>query len=260
MHALKRDWGTMHVSRKGGTGPALVFINSLGTDLRMWDEVCGHLPQSWVTLRMDKRGHGLSDTAPVGYGIPELAEDVIAAMEDAGIARAILVGCSIGGLIAQHVALMAPSKVQGLVLSNTASMLGAAEGWHARIDGVRANGMAAMAEGILPRWFGPKMLANPNAPLWRTLLARTDQDGYIATCAAIAGTDITDRLGEITQPALVFGGKHDLATPPEVVEALARNLPRADLVMFEETGHLPAIEAPEAFTEALVKFVERIAA
>lgn len=259
MHALTRDWGTMHISHKAGDDISLVFINSLGTDLRMWDSVCSRLPPHWGTLRMDKRGHGLSDTAPQGYGIPELAEDVIAAMDDAGFDIAVLVGCSIGGLIAQHIALMAPEKVQGLVLSNTASMLGAAEGWHARIDGLRENGMAAMAKGILPRWFGPKMLANPNAALWRTLLARTDQDGYIATCAAIAGTDITDRLGEITQPALVFGGKHDLATPPEIVEALARNLPRADLVMFEETGHLPAIEAPEVFTEALTKFVERIA-
>ncbi|WP_226549336.1 3-oxoadipate enol-lactonase [Celeribacter naphthalenivorans] len=260
MHALTRDWGTMHVRHKGGTGPALVFINSLGTDLRMWDAVCTQLPQDWATLRMDKRGHGLSETAPEGYGIPELAEDVIAAMDDAGLETAILVGCSIGGLIAQHVALMAPERVTGLVLSNTAPMLGAAEGWLTRIEAIRENGMAAMAEGILPRWFGPEMLANPNAPLWRTLLARTDQDGYLATCAAIAGTDITDRLSEITQPALVFGGKHDLATPPEVVEALARALPRADLVMFEETGHLPAIEAPEGFTEALTKFVERIAA
>ncbi|SFK05425.1 3-oxoadipate enol-lactonase [Celeribacter neptunius] len=260
MHALKRDWGTMHLHHKGGTGPALVFINSLGTDLRMWDEVCGHLPPSWVTLRMDKRGHGLSETAPEGYGIPELAEDVIAAMDEAGPANAILIGCSIGGLIAQHVALMAPERVTGLVLSNTAPKLGPADGWHARIAAIRETGMAAMAGGVLPRWFGPKMLANPNAALWRTLLARTDQEGYIATCAAIAGTDISDRLPEITQPALVLAGKHDLATPPEVVEALARALPRADLVMFEDTGHLPAIEAPEAFTEAVMKFVERIAA
>nr|WP_321510906.1 3-oxoadipate enol-lactonase [uncultured Celeribacter sp.] len=259
MHALTRDWGTMHVHHRPGSGPALVFINSLGTDLRMWDAVVTRLPESWTALRMDKRGHGLSETAAEGYGIPELAEDVIAAMNDAGLERAFLVGCSIGGLIAQHIALMAPARVMGLVLSNTAPMLGAAEGWRTRIDAIRESGMAAMSEGILPRWFGPAMLANANAPLWRTLLARTDQDGYIATCAAIAGTDITDRLSEITQPVLVFGGKHDLATPPEVVEALARALPRADLVMFEETGHLPAIEAPEAFTEALMKFVERIA-
>ena len=260
MQAITRDWGIMHVDHRAGSGVPLVFVNSLGTDLRMWDAVIAALPEDRACLRMDKRGHGLSETAPQGYGIPDLAEDVLAAMTGTGIDRAIIVGCSIGGLIAQHVALMAPERVAGLVLSNTASMLGAAEGWHTRIQAVRENGMAAMAEGIMPRWFGPKMLADRTAPLWRTLLARTDQEGYIATCAAIAGTDITERLGEITQSALVLGGKHDLATPPDMVEALARVLPRADLVMFEDTRHLPAIEAPEAFTRALMTFVERISA
>ncbi len=260
MHAFTRPWGTQHLSQTEGEGTALVFLNSLGTDLRMWDAVCTRLPQGWTTLRMDKRGHGLSETAPEGYGIPDLAEDVLAAMDHAGIERAVIVGCSIGGLIAQHIALMTPERVIGLVLSNTAPQLGPAEGWLSRIEAIRTKGMAAMAEGVLPRWFGPDFLTHPDAALWRTMLARTDQDGYIATCAAIAGTDITARLSEITQPALVIAGKHDLATPPTVVEALARALPRADFMMFETTGHLPAIETPDAFTQALVRFVERITA
>ncbi len=258
MHALKRDWGMMHLNLIRGSDTALVFINSLGTDLRMWDAVVSRLPKGWSSLRMDKRGHGLSETAPQGYGIPDLAEDVIAAMDHEGIERAVFVGCSVGGLIALHIALLVPERVIGLALSNTASMLGASEGWHTRIEGVHTTGMGAMAETILPRWFGPAMLERPEAVLWRTMLARTDRAGYIATCAAIAGTDITDHLGEVEQPTLVFGGRHDLATPPEVVERLARNLPHADLVMFETTGHLPAIEAPEAFTKALVRFVDNI--
>lgn len=258
MQALIRAWGKMHLDFTGGEGTALVFANSLGTDLRMWDAVLLRLPGEWACLRMDKRGHGLSEAAPRGYGIPDLAEDVIAAMDHAGIERAVIVGCSIGGLIAQHAALMTPGRVIGLVLSNTAPMLGAAEGWLTRIEGVRANGMAAMADAILPRWFGPAMLSRPEAALWRSMLARSDAEGYIAACAAIAGTDITDRLGEIAQPALVIGGRHDLATPPEVVTNLAGALPRADLLMFETTGHLPAVEAPEAFAEALLTFVERM--
>lgn len=258
MQALTRNWGTMHTEYRAGTGLPVVFVNSLGTDLRMWEAVIAALPRDWACLRMDKRGHGLSDTAAPGYGIPDLAEDVLAAMDHAGIARAVIVGCSVGGLIAQHIALMAPQRVIGLGLSNTAPMLGPADGWHTRIDGIRQNGMVAMARDVLPRWFGPQMLAHPNAALWRTLLARTDTDGYIATCQAIAGTDISARLPEITQPARVFGGQHDLATPPRVVTALADALPNADLVMFEEAGHLPAIEAPQGFADALMTFVERI--
>jgi 3-oxoadipate enol-lactonase len=258
MQALKRDWGTTHLRATDGEGVALVFINSLGTDLRMWDDVVALLPAGWSNLRMDKRGHGLSSTAPQGYGIPELAEDVLAAMDHIGLAQAVIVGCSIGGLIAQHIALMAPDRVIGLVLSNTAPMLGNADSWLSRIEGVRANGMAAMADGILQRWFGPDMLATLETDLWRALLTRTDTEGYIATCAAIAGTDITDRLGEITQPALVIGGYHDQATPPDVVEKLAAALPRSDFVMFDRTGHLPAVEQPKEFAHTLMNFVERI--
>jgi len=262
MHAQIFDWGAMHVAKRDSDrpdvgGPDLVFINSLGTDLRMWDAVLARLPSSWSALRMDKRGHGLSSTAPEGYGIPELAQDVIDAMDAAQLGQVVLVGCSIGGLIAQHIALMVPDRVQALVLSSTASKLGPAEGWLDRIDAIKGNGMAPMAEGILPRWFGPDMLENPDAALWRTLLGRTDQEGYVATCRAIAGTDVTDRLPEITQPSLVIAGEHDLATPPAVVEALARALPRANFVMFP-TGHLPAIETPDAFSQALIRFVERI--
>lgn len=262
MQAFELDWGTMHVnlSKTDSDVQYLVFINSLGTDLRMWDKVCSQLPADWSTLRMDKRGHGLSDTAPDGYGIPDLAQDVIAAMDHAEIERAVFIGCSIGGLIAQHVALVVPERVTGLVLSNTAPMLGAPAGWWSRIEAIKERGMAAIAEGILPRWFGPEFLAKPEAKLWRTLLTRTEQAGYIATCTAIAGTDITTRLSEITAPALVFAGKHDLATPPDVVEALARALPRADLVMIEAAGHLPAIETPYIFAEALIRFVKRITA
>lgn len=257
MQALTRDWGAMHVRLTEGDGAPIVFLNSLGTDLRMWDAVIARLPACGPALRMDKRGHGLSATAPRGYGIPDLAQDVLAAMDHSGLSRATLVGCSIGGLIAQHVALMAPERIGGLVLSNTAPKLGTAEVWRARIEGVRARGMAGMADEILPRWFGPDTLAAPEAALWRTMLARTDADGYVATCEAIAAADITDRVTGIDRPALVIGGRHDLTTPPETVEALAAALPWADLTVFERSGHLPAIEEPEAFARAVTQFIER---
>lgn len=257
MQALKRDWGTMHIDHRKGGGPQLVFVNSLGADLRMWDATVESLPADWACLRMDKRGHGLSDRSSSDYGVPDLADDVLAAMNNAGMDGAYIIGCSVGGLIAQHVALAAPNRVIGLVLSNTAPILGAADLWRNRIDEIRSSGMAAMTDAILQRWFGPAMLARPESQLWRTLLARADPEGYIATCAAIADADITDQLGGILQPVRVIGGRHDLATPPAVVRALTDALPRADLVMFEAAGHLPAIEEPKAFSDSLMDFIER---
>ena len=258
MKTLECGWGTMHLSVAERGRTSLVFVNSLGTDLRMWDSTLANLPSDWTSLRMDKRGHGLSDNAPKGYGIPDLATDVISALDHVGMGSAVIVGCSVGGLIAQQVALMAPQRVDALVLSNTAAVLGAPQSWQARIHDVNQFGMAEMAERIMPRWFAPKMLNHPEAALWRTLLARSDAQGYVATCAAIAGTDLTDRLGEVSQPALVVGGQDDLATPPAVVEMLAHRLPCAELVMLEGVGHLPAIEAPKAFSELIVNFVEGI--
>ncbi|MEP3686228.1 MAG: 3-oxoadipate enol-lactonase [Sulfitobacter dubius] len=258
MEALEFEWGKMHLNVRNGSGPDLVFVNSLGTDLRMWDAVIHRLPSTWVCVRMDKRGHGLSDTAPASYSLSDLATDVIAAMDRAKITRGVIVGCSVGGLIAQQIALMAPDRVVALVLSNTASKLGAPEAWRDRAEGIRENGMGPMANAILPRWFGPEMLKRPEADLWRNLLSRTDTQGYIATCEAIAQADVTPCLSRILQPALVIGGRHDQATPPETVEALAENLPRADFAMFENSGHLPAIEEPAAFAEMLTRYVERV--
>lgn len=257
MEALKLEWGKMHLEARKCAGPALVFANSLGTDMRMWNAVLPHLPEDWTCLRMDKRGHGLSDAAPDPYDLTHLAEDLIAAMDYAGLERAVIVGCSVGGLIAQHVALVAPERVTALVLSNTASKLVTASVWRERIAGIRARGMAAMADEILPRWFGPAMMARPEADLWRNLLRRTDPQGYMATCDAISRADVTARLAEITQPALVIGGQHDMSTPPEVVERLAAGLPRADLALFEQSGHLPAIEEPAEFAAMIRGFVER---
>lgn len=260
MDALQCDWGGMHVDLQPGTAPALVMCNSLGTDLRMWDGVLASLPQGRSCLRMDKRGHGLSDRAPGPYGLSDLAGDVLAAMDHAGQERAVILGCSIGGLIALHLALMAPDRVLALVLSNTAPKLGTPEMWAARTRGVEERGMEAMSAEIIPRWFGPDMLNRSEARLWHNLLQRTDPQGYVAACEAIAGADVTARLGEITQPALVVGGRHDKTTPPETVLHLKAALPCADFVLFERSGHLPAIEEPAAFAGILNEFMERVAA
>lgn len=258
MKALELDWGTMHVEVSHGEGPALVFLNSLGTDLRMWDDVCARIPSNWSTLRMDKRGHGLSETGPEGHGIGDLASDVLHAMDFAAIERAVIIGCSVGGLIAQHIALMKPERVQGLVLSNTAPALGSPERWLSRINTISEAGMASVSNEIIQLWFGPAFLETAEVTLWNALLKRTDQSGYIACCRAIADADITGKVSEISCPSLVLAGQHDRATPPAVVQALAHALPRAEYQEFRTAGHLPAVEVPCLFAAALEGFVERI--
>lgn len=252
MQVLERPWGRMHY-RTDGEGALVLLANSLGTDLRLWDAALPLLPSGLRFARFDKRGHGLSDLGGAP-GIEDLADDA-AALVDALGAPAIVVGVSIGGLIAQSLAARRPDLVTALVLCNTAARVGTPESWQARIDQVERRGLPAIAEGILERWFAPAFRAAPEAAPWRNMLARTPADGYVACCRALARADLTESARRIGCPVLMIAGAHDGATPPEVVEGTARLIPGARLEVLE-AGHLPMIDAPAAFAGAVAPFLE----
>lgn len=258
MQVLSRPWGAMHIADDGARdGPALVFVNSLGTDLRLWDGLMPHLPATSRVLRFDKNGHGLSD-AGHAFGIDDLADDVIALIEHAATGPVVLVGLSIGGLVAQSVAARRPDLLSGLVLSNTAAKIGTAESWAARIAAIEEGGLPSIADGVMERWFTPAFRARPRLALWRNMLARTSQAGYLAACRALASADYTASTAAIRLPTLVIGGSHDGSTPPEIVEATARLVPGARLEILNDTGHLPCVEAPAAYGALLTRFLTEI--
>ena len=236
--------------RASGSGPAIVFLNSLGTDFRIWQGVDALLPEV-TTLMMDKRGHGLSDLAPVSLDL--LAQDVADMMDELGLGKALLCGVSIGGMIAQLVATKRPDLVAGLVLSNTATRIGDAESWNTRIAAVRDRGIEPIADAILQRWFSERLRATMPADLagYRNMLVRTDPKGYAATCAAIRNADLTDSARGIKVPTVCIAGSEDLATPPGLVAELARMIPGARLLEIAGVGHLPCIEAPGIVAEEL---------
>ncbi|WP_128255369.1 3-oxoadipate enol-lactonase [Falsirhodobacter deserti] len=258
MQALMRPWGVMHYAASGPEdGPAVVFANSLGTDLRLWDALLPLLPAGLRLIRYDKRGHGLSDAGP-DDGIEGLAQDVAALIEHAARGPVVLVGLSIGGLIAQQVAATRPDLLRGLVLSNTAAKLGTAESWQARITAVRENGMAAIAPAVMERWFAPAFLDRPERALWQRMMERTDPDGYVAACRALAAADLTASTRALRLPTIVIGGSADGASPPAVVEATAALIEGASFHMIPDTGHLPPVEAPRAMADILTPFLQRI--
>ncbi|MBH1974588.1 MAG: 3-oxoadipate enol-lactonase [Rhodobacteraceae bacterium] len=252
MQCLTRPWGHLHFRGDGPkAAPALVFANSLGTDLRMWDAVVALLPQ-YRCIRFDKRGHGLSACPVAPWSIADLGGDVIDLMDHLGVARAVVIGCSVGGMIAQSVAAQAPGRVAGLVLSNSAAKIGTAEAWQARMDAVQSGGMTSIAEAVLDRWFPASLRTQPQALPWLTMLQRCDAAGYIGTCRVLADTDLCAAAATLSMPALVLAGSEDQATPVELVRAFAQTLPQARLQVLDGSGHIPAIDAPGA-TAALIK-------
>lgn len=256
MQVLNRPWGAMHYRIDGAeTGPTVVFANSLGTDLRLWDGLLPHLPQGLRILRYDKPGHGLSDMGGA-VTLADLAGDAAALIEAEAARPVLFVGLSIGGLIAQALAALRPDLVRAVVLSNTAARLGTAESWQARIDAVTDRGIAGISEAILDRWFGASFRRSPALAPWRNMLVRSPAEGYVAACRVLAASDQTKATRALRLPALVIAGAEDGATPPDLVRATADMIPGAAFHLMPGLGHLPCVEDPAAYAAILNPFLE----
>lgn len=256
MQALSRPFGALHVLADGPeTAPAVVFANSLGTDLRLWDKVLPLLPRDLRMVRYDKRGHGLSGLGG-GDRLDDHAEDAIAVIEAVAKGPVVFVGLSIGGLIAQRAAEMRPDLIRALVLSNTAARLGTVESWQARIDAVQAGGLESIADAVMERWFAAPFRATPELALWRAMLAQTPAAGYIAACRALALGDQTEATRRLRVPALVIAGGADGASPPDLVRATAGLIPGAAFHVIPGAGHLPCVEAPDAWAGLVGPFLK----
>jgi 3-oxoadipate enol-lactonase len=244
----------------GKDKPALIFANSLGSDLHIWDEVVESLADQFRIVRYDLRGRGLSEAAPPPYSAGDLSEDLIGLMNVLGIGQAIICGISVGGIIAQGAALDHPERVRGLVLSDTAARIGSVESWQQRIDLVRAEGLEAWKEPTMERWFSREYRQNcPQAIRgYATMLLKTAPDGYIGTCCALRDADFHAMAGLIKAPVLVLCGAEDIATPPESGRELARLIPGAKFSLIEGAGHLPCIEKPAAMAARIMQFFREV--
>ncbi|QDA36245.1 3-oxoadipate enol-lactonase (plasmid) [Paracoccus liaowanqingii] len=257
MQILSRPFGALHYRLDGPDGaPVVLMANSLGTDLRLWDAVLPLLPQGLGYLRYDKQGHGLSDLGRADR-IADHADDAAALIEAVAPGPVVMVGLSIGGLIAQHLAAGRPDLVRALVLSNTAARLGTPDSWHARIDAVEQHGMASIADAVMERWFAAPFRATPALALWRNMLARTTAAGYVAACRALAGADHRQATAALRLPAMVIAGEADGASPPDLVRATADLIPGATFHLIPGAGHLPCVETPAAHAALMTPFLER---
>lgn len=240
--------------------PLIVFINSLGTDFRIWDEVVAGLSDRFAILAYDKRGHGLSDLGVVPYAMADHARDLAGLLDHLGLSAALVCGLSVGGQVAQQLYYDRPDLVSGLVLCGTAARIGDADFWAQRIAVIEEKGLAAVADAILTRWFteGFRDPANPAFALCRNMLMRQPVEGYLATCAAIRDFDRRADTGRITVPVQCIVGDADGATPPALVEDFARTIPGAAFSIIAGAGHIPPVEAPHRLTENVRAFAARL--
>jgi 3-oxoadipate enol-lactonase/4-carboxymuconolactone decarboxylase len=234
--------------------PALVLLNSIGTDMDLWDAVLPHLRDRFALLRIDTRGHGASAAEPGDFSMAMLADDVLAVADHAGLASFAVAGVSLGGMIGMELALRAPTRVTKLAPVCTSATMDSAS-WNDRIAKVRGEGMAAIADLAMGRF-----LSDAGEPaIYETVrrqLLTMDAQGYAGCGAAIRDMDLAERIGAIAAPTLVVTGTRDTSTPFEGHgEHLVARIPGAAHVALE-AAHLAPLEAPQALAAALASFLE----
>ena len=239
-----------------GDRPPLVLLNSIGTDMSLWDRALQHLLPAFRLLRIDTRGHGASDAPEGDYSLTLLANDVSAIMGDAGIDRAPIAGVSLGGMVAMQLALDHPERVTALGLICTSAAMDGAS-WAARVETVRTQGTAAIAEMAVGRFLcAPFAARHPEIAdsMKRAITAQSDA-GYSGAAAAIRDMALADRIAAIAVPTLVVTGVADISTPyASHGEALVTTIPGAQHVSVEG-AHLPPIEDPGTLSAALRRFL-----
>lgn len=238
--------------------PPLVFAHALGTDLSIWDGMLTHLAGPFRILTYDIRGHGKSDVPPPPYAMGALITDLERLMDHFSLTEAVVIGVSLGGLVAQGLAVKRLDLVRGLVLSNTAARIGTPDLWTRRIAEVRATGLDAYADGALRRILGPRHKTHPDAPYVRALLTHTHPDGWTGCAAAIAGTDFYTTTAALRLPTLAIAGANDGTTPPDLVRETADLIPGSRFALMRGAGHLPMVEKPAGYAALLATFLSEI--
>jgi 3-oxoadipate enol-lactonase len=245
---------TLHHRFDGPEGaPVIVFSNSLGTTLELWDPQVPAFIPVFRMLRYDQLGHGRSEVPPRPYTVDQLGRELLGLLDSLGLEHVSFCGLSLGGAVGQWLGAHAPERIDKLVLAGTSAYFGPPERWIERAAQVEAEGMGPVAEATMARWFTPVFTGT--APFQETLAA-TPPEGYIACCNALTVFDFRSELIGVTAPTLVVVGAQDPATPPDQAEAIAEGIPGARLVVIPDAAHLVNVEQPEAFNRAVLDHLQ----
>ncbi len=243
----------------GASGPWVTFSHSLACNSGMWDEQVAVLKQDFRVLRFDTRGHGQSAAAPGPYDFVQMAEDVRGLLDALRVEKTHFVGLSMGGMIGQSLGLRHPQRLLSLTLADTASRqpVGAEKIWAERIALARAQGMQALEESTLARWFTESCRNAQPATMQRigAMIRTTPVEGYANCGFAIARINFTDQLKAIRCPVLVIVGEDDPGTPVAMSKEIQAAIPGSELVVLPRAAHLSNIEQAAAFNGALLSFL-----
>lgn len=248
---------SLHYEWFGPEGaPVLLFSNSLGTTLQMWEAQLADFSKHFQLLRYDTRGHGQSEAPPGPYTIEQLGNDVVQLLDFLSLSKVNFCGLSMGGSTGQFLGAHFPNRFHKMALCSTAVKIGTPESWNARIATVQKDGMKAVAGTVIERWFTAPYRTTHAQEItsMQCMLENANPVGYIANCAAVRDADLRQTASSIGVPCLIVSGTYDPATTPDDGRFLAQQIPGARFVELP-AAHISNIESQVSFNQEVLSFV-----
>ncbi len=247
--------------RDDGSGPPVLLIHGVGSDLESWDGVIDALGRSRRYIRFDLRGHGGSRRTPGPYSLDGFASDALALLDHLGVQQVSVVGFSLGGLIAQAIALTAPGRVSHLGLVSTVGGRTAEEQARveARAETLAQEGALTHLANAVDRWFTPEFVATHPEVLEarREKSMQNDPDCYVAAYRVLAGNDLGDQLDRIRVPTLIMTGEKDIGSSPRMARFMRDQIDGSTLHILPELKHSVLLEAPDQVADILDPFLPK---
>jgi pimeloyl-ACP methyl ester carboxylesterase len=238
-----------------GAGPHVTLVHGVGANLQSWDEVTRRLEPHFTVVRLDLRGHGHSGRI-VDCTLDDLAADVRRVWDARGIRRSHLAGFSLGGLIAQSLALTDPDRIDRLAILS--AVAGRTEEERAKVGGrlklLREGGIAAVTAAAEERWFTSEFRAQHPERVQQRMseLLANDPTSYAAAYTVFATSDLGDRLGEIRHPTLIATGENDVGSNTRMARMMHERIKGSRLVILPRLRHSVLVEAPDTIADLLI--------
>jgi 3-oxoadipate enol-lactonase len=255
---IKANGITINYQIDGPAGaPWIVFSNSLATAMAMWDEQATALKYSFRVLRYDQRGHGGTD-APAGrYAFDTLLDDAVGLLDALSIEKAHFAGLSMGGATALGLAERHPDRFERIIVCDSPcqSTPQSSQQWEERIVVAQSQGMDALVEPTIARWFPAETVGKnpPHLDKVRAMIRATPVNGFIGCAAALAAHDYASAIAAVKCPVLFMTGEKDGATP--AMRKLAEKLPGARFFELLGAGHISNMDRPWEFTQTIRDFL-----